>query len=264
MRPLDELSVARARHLQGIVFDLDDTLLTAGELTLEAYEALHQLHRAGLQLVACTGRPAAWGEVIARQWPLVLAVTENGAVSVRRQGSTVALLDRVPPPDRERRQRRLERLAAELAQAFPAIERADDNRGRLTDVTFDIGERCRLPATQVAALRRAALARGAGTFLSTIHLHVTFDRDDKATGTLFALAAAGGIDPSAALHRFAFVGDSANDAACFAAFRTTFGVANVADQLGALTLAPRYVSPGKAGAGFAQIAARILALRSSR
>lgn len=263
MRSLDELTVSRARHLQGLVFDLDDTLLTEGALTLAAYDALHQLHEAGLELVACTGRPAAWGEVIARQWPIAMAVTENGAVGFRREGASVLLVDRVARAERERRRHRLEVVSAELSRSFPEVERADDNRGRLTDVTFDIGERHQVPAEQIVALRQAAAALGARTFTSTIHLHVTLETDDKVSGTLFALAAARGVDPSAALCRYGFVGDSANDAACFAAFRTTFGVANVAGQLGALTLGPRYVSDGAAGRGFAQIAAQILALRAS-
>ncbi len=263
MRSLDELTVSRARHLQGLVFDLDDTVLTEGRLTLEAYEALHQLRGAGLQLVACTGRPAGWGEVIARQWPVALAVTENGAVSFRREGASVLRIDRVTRADREHRRQRLEATAAELSRRFPEVERADDNQGRLTDVTFDIGERHQVAPAQIVALRLAAADLGARTFTSTIHLHVTFETDDKVSGTLFALATSGGVDPSAALSRFGFVGDSANDAACFAAFRTTFGVANVVDQLGALTLGPRFVSRGTAGTGFAQIAARILALRAS-
>ena len=45
------------------------------------YDALWDLSDAGLRLVAVTGRPSGWGEVIARQWPIDGAVTENGAVT---------------------------------------------------------------------------------------------------------------------------------------------------------------------------------------
>ena len=61
--------------------------------------------------------------------------------------------------------------------------------------------------------------------------------------------------------RYAFVGDSGNDAACFAAFRTTFGVANVRASLGRLSVTPRYVASRAMGEGFAEIAAAILAHR---
>ena len=55
--------------------------------------------------------------------------------------------------------------------------------------------------------------------------------------------------------RFAFAGDSGNDAACFAAFRTTFGVANVRASLARLSVTPRYVATRTMGEGFAEIAA---------
>jgi HAD superfamily hydrolase (TIGR01484 family) len=262
MKRLRELPAEAARHLQGLIFDLDGTLLTDGRLSLEAYDALHQLGAAGLRLVACTGRPAGWGEVIARQWPIALAVTENGAVSFRRDGVGIVAIDRVPPTERDERRQRLVAVADELTRQFPDVELADDNRARLTDVTFDIGERRQVPPEQVVALGRAAAALGARTFQSSIHLHVTFDTDDKASGTLFALSAAHGVEPSAALSRYAFVGDSANDEACFNAFRTTFGVANIADHLGGLTQGPKLISQASWGAGFAEIAATLVALRA--
>ena len=59
--------------------------------------------------------------------------------------------------------------------------------------------------------------------------------------------------------RYAFVGDSGNDAACFAAFRTTFGVANVRARRAAAHRAspPRYVAAAAPmGEGFADVAAR--------
>ena len=70
MRPLSALGAEEARGLRGLLFDLDDTLLSHGLLTRAAYDALWDLHDAGLRLVAVTGRPCAWGEVLARQWPV--------------------------------------------------------------------------------------------------------------------------------------------------------------------------------------------------
>ena len=92
MRPLVTLPAAAARGLVGLLFDLDDTVLTDGVLTREAYEAIWTMHEAGLRLVAVTGRPSGWGEVIARQWPIDGAVTENGAVHIVRDGKGVAVL----------------------------------------------------------------------------------------------------------------------------------------------------------------------------
>jgi hydroxymethylpyrimidine pyrophosphatase-like HAD family hydrolase len=76
MKPLSELtSVA---HIRAIAFDFDDTLLTHGSLTLEAYQAVFMLKRAGFHLLGATGRPANWGAVVTKQWPLEGCIVENG------------------------------------------------------------------------------------------------------------------------------------------------------------------------------------------
>jgi len=48
-----------ARGLVGVLFDLDDTVLSHGVLTREAYDAIWSMHEAGLRLVAVTGGRAA-------------------------------------------------------------------------------------------------------------------------------------------------------------------------------------------------------------
>jgi hypothetical protein len=45
-----------------------------------------------------------------------------------------------------------------------------------------------------------------------------------------------------------------NDAACFAAFRATFGVANVASYVSRLPVPPRWIASRAMGEGFAEIA----------
>lgn len=266
MRPLSELSAGAAGALAGVVFDLDDTLLDHGALTEGAYGALFRLREAGLRLVACTGRPAGWGEVIQRQWPVDATVTENGAIAHVREGSGAA--GRVVTLDGEggaaRRARRAELLevAGELLARCPEAALADDNDLRVTDVTLDIGEHRRVPAAAVQRMRDEARAQGIRTLASSVHLHLTRERDDKATGVLRVLARRFGEDPTGARRRYAFVGDSGNDAAAFAAFAVTFGVANVRAHLGRLSVPPRFVAPSPMGRGFAEIAGRLAALRA--
>lgn len=259
MKPLTRLRADDVRRLEGLVFDLDGTLLDDDGLSLAAYDALHRL-AADLKLVLCTGRPAAWAEALVRQWPVVLAVAENGAVAYRRDRG-VERIDRHDPAERGRQRARLLTVVERLRAAFPSVPLADDNLGRLTDVTFDIGERDAVAPDTVEAMRREAHRAGARTFVSSIHLHVTLDGDDKASGTVHALTAAAGVDAGAALARYAFVGDSANDAACFAAFHLTFAVANVRPHLRALSRTPAFASPSPGGAGFVEIAERLLELR---
>ncbi len=251
-----------ARRLSGLLFDLDDTLLTHGQLTREAYAAMWDLRDAGLHLVAVTGRPSGWGEVLARQWPVAGCVTENGAIAVVREGPGVARRDACTDAERRSRRVRLAQLVEAVREAVPEARLTDDVGGRVSDVTWDVGERVRLPEDRVAAIARVIDAAGARRTRSSVHQHATFDTDDKASGSLRFCARELGVDPGEALARFAFVGDSGNDAACFAAFRTTIGVANVAASVPRLSVPPRYVAAGAMGAGFAELARTLLQARA--
>jgi acetylornithine/N-succinyldiaminopimelate aminotransferase len=242
-------------------FDLDDTFLTHGVLELRAYEALWKLHAVGLTLVPVTGRPSGWAEVLVRQWPVAGCVAENGAVYVVRRGRGVVRHDRC---DRAERQARRERLAALVARVKEAVAEAtltDDVDARVSDVTWDVGERAALSEDRERAVVREIERAGARWSRSSVHLHATFDADDKASGALRFSALELGEDPGAAVTRFAFAGDSGNDAPCFAAFRTTFGVANVRASVAPINVPPRYVSAGEMGQGFAEIAREIIAKR---
>lgn len=261
MRRLAELPSAVARDLDGLLFDLDDTVLTHGELTREAYDAIWSLHEAGLRLVAVTGRPSGWGEVVVRQWPIDGAVTENGSVHVVREGKGVALLFDGDAAAVAERRARLDALVTTVACMMPTVRLADDNHARRSDVAWDIGERERLEPEKIAELASIVVAAGARTTRSSVHLHATYERDDKASGVVRFLHGRFGVDAGRALARWAFVGDSGNDAACFAAFHTTVGVANVAGYVRSLSVPPRWVTSGERGAGFAELARALLLKR---
>jgi hydroxymethylpyrimidine pyrophosphatase-like HAD family hydrolase len=245
------LTAFEGGHLEGLFFDLDDTFLTHGVLTRDAYEALWGLHDAGMRLVAVTGRPSGWAEVFVRQWPIDGAVTENGAVHVVRdaRGARVHAPSSLPE-----RVAALEVLVRDVHRAMPHVRLADDNHHRRSDRAWDIGEHATVPPDEVEAL--AAIVRGAGarTTRSTVHLHASFEVDDKASGAVRFATEHFGIDAGRALTTWAFVGDSPNDGACFAAFRTTFGVANVRRYLRRLSVPPRFVTLAERGAGFAELA----------
>ncbi|MBL8740457.1 MAG: HAD hydrolase family protein [Myxococcales bacterium] len=260
MRPLSELTPAEALAIDHFVFDLDDTLLDDGALGERAYASLFRLREAGIQLVACTGRPAGWAEIVARQWPIEQAIAENGAVAWQRNGAgRVVLWDPAPAGERAERRRRLLALRDEILRGLPEMTLADDNGGRITDITFDIGEHRRVDPPIVDSARALAIAAGVETFTSSVHFHITLDKTDKAAGFIAAGAALAGNGRSFA--RAGFAGDSSNDAAAFAAFGVSFGVANVRRHLHALPMPPTFVSDGEMGAGFAEIAEAIVAKR---
>jgi hypothetical protein len=251
MIPVAQMGVDEARALSGLLFDLDDTFLDRGRLSPEAYRALHELADAGLDLMLVTGRPAAWGRVLARMWPLGAAVSENGAIVHRMLKGQLRELDTIEASSRARRRSRLEKIAARVRERFPDLQETDDARDRISDYTFDIGEHVRVDDRVVGGA--VQLARGLGAFCitSSVHLHLTFDRHDKASGSLFAISTCFGMESTLARQRYAYVGDSENDAACFAAYATTIGVANLS---GRPTVLPRYVTRAERAQGFVELA----------
>jgi HAD superfamily hydrolase (TIGR01484 family) len=264
MMALARLSAREARGVKGVFFDLDDTILTHGKLTACAYDGLWRLHDAGLLLVGVTGRPIGLATVLTKQWPLRGCVAENGALyAVERQGGLVSVRDECREAERAGRRERLRELVRRVERSVPEAVLASDNEARLSDVAWDIGEAVVLPAPSVERLQEEVLAFGARVFRSSVHMHATFDSSDKAAGAMRFSADELGFSPTAALASFAFVGDSANDAACFGAFRTTFGVSNVRRSLARLTVAPRFVAEAPMGEGFAAIATALIERRGA-
>lgn len=253
MKPITQLPVEHAKNLEGVFFDLDDTFLDHGQMTEEAYSALFRLKESGLRLIALTGRPAAWGELIARMWPVEAAIAENGALFCVRESRRTVLIDSVGSEERTRRRTALRELVADTSSRFPDLVPADDVGGRVTDFTFDIGEHRTAKDSSIQAARDLAHRSGARTTQSSVHLHFTFDRADKATGALGYLRRTGG-DPTRGRQRFAFIGDSENDAAGFAAFALSVGVRNLR---GHFSIPPRYLTDGSSSQGFVEFSQAI-------
>lgn len=254
MRALSELREADVASLAGVIFDLDDTLLDHGRLSEGAYSALFRLKEAGLRLVGATGRPFGWVTVLARQWPVDAMIAENGSAAVVRGPSGELITHLAGGGERAD----LLRLAERLVEQFPAAAITEDNAARVADVTIDIGERRRVPPADVRAMLDIARSAGVATVTSSVHLHLSHETPDKAAGIVRLLRTAFDEDATAALRRHAFIGDSANDATAFAAFKLTFGVANIRASAKSLTVWPRYVAPSAMGRGFVEIAQRLL------
>lgn len=256
MKPLAELERKDALDLRGLLFDLDDTFIDEGRITEAAYSALFRLREAGLELYIVTGRPLGWVRLFTRLWPIQGGVAENGGALVV-DGEH---LDFVTPAERAKRRARLDELVALVKTTFPSLPPVRDPSERLSDFTFDIGEHARVEPALIEEAAAFARERGATVFVSSVHFHVGMDPVDKASGAVALLRHLTGVDPTLALARYAFVGDSENDAACFGAFRLTFGVANLR---GRPTLRPRFVTRGARSAGFAELARTLGALRAS-
>jgi len=258
VRPLSELDT---RGIRGVLFDIDDTLTTDGKLTAEAYGALERLQRAGKRMVPVTGRPAGWCDHIARMWPVDAVVGENGAFYFWHDAHAGRLGRRYqdPPAQRAEQRARLEKIAQSIIEAVPGCALAADQAYRETDLAIDYCED--VPALPLAAAERIAeQMRQAGLTakISSIHVNGWFGAYDKLAMCRRLLTERFGVDLDVDNRAWVFVGDSPNDAPMFDHFDKSVGVANVTRFAEGLTVAPKFVTRGAAGAGFAEVAAHLL------
>ena len=267
MLPLAAVEVERLARLRGVFADIDDTLTTQGCLTAEAYSLLERLHAAGLIVVPITGRPAGWCDHIARMWPVDAVVGENGAFYFSYDRGARRLVKRYLASDAERAadRERLRAIGEKVLAAVPGAGLASDQLYRESDLAIDYCE-------DVAPLSRSAVeqivallsAEGLTAKVSSIHVNGWFGRYDKLSMTRIMLAECFAVDLDTERERFAFVGDSPNDAPMFAYFPLSIGVANVCAFLDRMAAAPAFVTTQASGAGFAEFATRVLAARGVR
>lgn len=261
MQPLDRIPPAQARALLGVCFDVDDTVTTHGTLDPDAYRSMFALKQAGLKLLAVTGRPLGFAEIIARTWPVDAAVGENGAGYIARVGQRLQTSYWDPVELRTSQQQTLVRIRARVARELPEVTVSSDAWARRCDLAFDVGEQVSLPRATVDKLVSLLQAEGAHTSVSSIHAHAQLGTHDKARGIVHAAQQLWGLSEESVQRGFAFVGDSGNDAAAFAFFPLSVGVANVLQQLDRLPKAPAYLTISPYGAGFAELASTLLSLR---
>ena len=261
MRRWSEVERDRLAQLEGVVFDVDDTVTRDGRLERAAFEAMWDLAEAGVHLVAVTGRPLGWADVIARQWPIELAIAENGAGWVWCEDGRTREGYFCTPEERRAQAEGLERVRRRVREEMPGVALAGDQGGRRCDLAFDVGEEQTLTAPEVERLVALIEREGMRCPVSSVHAHVVAGDWDKARGAARAVNEVLGIDLETSRERWLFVGDSGNDAAAFAWFPFTVGVANVDRHLARLPTAPVFVTEEDRGRGFAEIARSIVRSR---
>lgn len=260
MRPLAELR--DAARLKGLLFDIDDTLTTEGALTAEAYAAMERLKRAGRVLVPVTGRPAGWCDQIARLWPVDAVIGENGAFWFARAGRRIKRRWLEEAATRAAKRARLAAIAERILVEVPGCALAADQPWRETDLAIDWCEDVApLPLSAAERIRAIMEEAGLTAKISSIHVNGWFGDWDKLATAKLLFAERFGVDAARLRADYAFVGDSPNDAPMFAFFEHSVGVANVRRFAGRLEAAPRYVTERASGAGFAELAERLLGER---
>jgi HAD superfamily hydrolase (TIGR01484 family) len=261
VKPLAAFPAAARRALRFVLFDIDDTLTTGGRLTAAAYMALESLSERGLRLIAVTGRPAGWCDLIARFWPVDAVIGENGAFYFRYDRASRSMTRRfwLSAAQREAAAQRLALLGRDIVAAVAGARIAADQPYRSADLAIDIAEDAGpLPAADIDRIVALLQAAGARAKLSSIHVNGWFGDYDKLAMTRVLFAEAYGIDLDQRRDCAVFIGDSPNDEPMFGYFPHGVGVANIRPYLPRLKSPPAYVTVAEAGAGFVEFAALLL------
>jgi len=267
MKPLAEFPPEALRKIRGVLFDIDDTLTTEGQLTASAYAAVEALKQSGFILVPITGRPAGWCDHIARMWPVDGVVGENGAFYFYFDRDAKKLRQRFVKDEATRGldRQQLAAIAQRILREVPGTALASDQSFREADIAIDFCEDVPpLPMSEVDRIKRLMDEAGLTAKVSSIHVNGWLGDYDKLSTTRLFMRERFDIELDAQKHEWTFVGDSPNDAPMFGFFPHSVGVANVRDFEGRLAAAPAFVTASRHGAGFVELAATLLAVRAAQ
>ena len=261
--PLAALPEQDLGGVVGIMTDIDDTLTAAGRLDPAAEAALQALRQARLPVIAITGRPLGWSEPFALAWPVAAIVAENGAVALIREGQALQTEYVQDEATRLRNATRLREVARRVLREVPGTALARDSAGRVTDIAVDHGEFTHLGAAAIAQVVALMRQEGMNATVSSIHVNGWFGTHTKLSAAHWMVRRLYGRELAGEIGRWIYVGDSTNDQAMFGAFPLSVGVANLRRFAAELHTWPAYITEGERGAGFAEVAARLLAARGA-
>jgi HAD superfamily hydrolase (TIGR01484 family) len=265
MQPLAACPRETLAAIDGVLTDIDETLSTDGRLTAGAYSALAALKGAGFRVIPVTGRPAGWCDHIARFWPVDAVVGENGAFWMWHDRPAGKLRRRFVQSEAERAEGRrlLEAVRARVLREVRGAGIASDQPYRAADLAIDVCEDVpRLPHDAILKIVKIFETEGARAKVSSIHVNGWFGDYDKLTTTKALMRELFGVDLEAARGRYVFAGDSPNDEPMFGFFANAVGVANVREFAADMQHLPRWVTKGRSGAGFVELADALLAARA--
>lgn len=268
--PVSQFPAERAQSLRFFLFDIDDTLSHEGLIPAASYWALWELYRAGIHLVAVTGRPAGWCDHIARMWPVAGVVGENGAFyfSYDREAKRMNRVYLQDEATRREGTARLEELKRRVVEEVPGSAIAADQAFRLSDVAVDFREDVEpLGPEKVRRIGEIASELGLTHRVSSIHVNCWYGSYSKVDcarrllGDFFSFGMTPGPTGRYEGPGVCYIGDSPNDEPLFAAIGDSVGVANIRGFLDEMEHRPRYITLGESSNGFVETADTILRLR---
>ncbi|MDA9609540.1 HAD-IIB family hydrolase [Paracoccaceae bacterium] len=261
MKPLDQIPDFLCRSLRGIFSDIDDTITTNGMLSAEAYSAIENISKRGIEFIPITGRPAGWCDMIARFWPVRGVIGENGAFFFSYDHKKKKMIRRYIQNEKDRLEglRKLEKIKQKVLEEVMGCAVSSDQFSRISDLAIDFSEDVpELPIEAVKKIKEIFVQSGATAKISSIHVNAWFGKYNKLEMTRIFTKEILDIDLDRNKNDFVFCGDSPNDEPLFKYFPNSFGVANVKDFKSEMTYLPTYVSSSKGGKGFVEICKKFL------
>jgi len=259
MQPLSVASTAAFRSISFVLTDMDETLTHHGRLAAATYDALERLQSAGIKVIPVTAAPAGWCDQMARMWPVDGVIAENGGLFLRRSadGQGVARTFWHPPPEQAAARARLRGIAEAVSAHLPEARIADDQDFRLTSLAFQ------RPGDRAAeeTLRAALAEAGASATVNNLWVLGWVGAYDKLAMARRILSQVYHLEAGAHRDAVFYVGDSGNDAPMFAHFPHAAGVSTIREHLHDIFVPPSWITSGPGGAGFVEVADRILASR---
>lgn len=263
VRPLADAPRAALARIAGVLTDIDDTLTRDGAIEPAALAALQRLHDAHIPVIAITGRPMGWSEPFSRAppqgWPVTAIVAENGAVALFNEGGVHRVEYAQDETTRTHNALRLRAVAQQVQTEVPGTLLARDSGGRVTDIAIDHAEFTQLAQPQIQSVVALMRAAGMNASVSSIHINGWFGEHDKWSGARWIVKRLlqRDLNPDA----WVYVGDSTNDQVMFQRFAFSVGVANLMQFAAQLEHWPAYLTRGERGAGFAELANALVAVR---
>jgi HAD superfamily hydrolase (TIGR01484 family) len=248
----------RFDDVRAVFTDLDGTMTTGGQLLPSTYAAMAELTRAGVPVVIVTGRPAGWGEAIARLWPVTAVVTENGCVSITRDARGRWKRRYVVPAKKlAELRRRMHAAADEIAKLVPGARLSSDSTFTEVNLAVDWNEDVKLPEAAARRMETLLRERGFAAVRSSVHVNFWPRGFDKLWACRRIVRDVLGGEPDE-LEPYLYVGDALNDEPMFKGFPRSVGVANIRHVWDDLEHKPAHVTRAAEGAGFEELVRAIL------
>ena len=256
------LASADLRRVQAVFTDVDGTLTSSNRLEGRTLRSIEKLKQNDLRVVLVSGRPAGWGDCWLRTLPVDAVIAENGGVCLTRdrRGRFEKVYSEGSSERLRNRKRLLREVQAALSQV-PGARLSTDSPYTEVNIAIDYNEEAKLSPTALRALETFLKRRGVTIARSSVHLNCWIGAFDKLSMVRRFIRESWGLRLAKPDRRFVYAGDSLNDAPMFGAFSLAVGVANVADVWSELDQRPSFVTRGREGRGFEQLAAAIIAQR---